>query len=96
MLPPLGYLESHGVVGDEPLPRVRTANPGHAGGYPGGTECTRARSASSTSIALPNPTSAPLGWIVLGRAFDKLLFLEQGWLAGQNAGDPIDDWSRGQ
>jgi hypothetical protein len=31
------------------------------------------------------------GWIVLGRAYEKLLVLEQGWLAAQGAGDPIDD-----
>ena len=31
------------------------------------------------------------GWIVLGRAYEKLLVLEQGWLAAQDAGDPIDD-----
>jgi hypothetical protein len=31
------------------------------------------------------------GWIVLGRAFDKLLVLEQGWVAAQRARDPIDD-----
>jgi hypothetical protein len=32
-----------------------------------------------------------LGWIVLGRAFDKLRVLEQGWLAKERARDPIDD-----
>jgi len=31
------------------------------------------------------------GWIVLGRAYEKLLVLEQGWLAAHAAGDPIDD-----
>jgi hypothetical protein len=31
------------------------------------------------------------GWIVLGRAYEKLLVLEQGWLAAQGTGDPIDD-----
>jgi hypothetical protein len=31
------------------------------------------------------------GWIVLGRAYEKLLVLEQGWLAARGAGDPIDD-----
>src|SRR5580692_5536976 len=31
------------------------------------------------------------GWIVLGRAYEKLLVLEQGWLAARAAGDPIDD-----
>jgi len=28
---------------------------------------------------------------VLGRAYEKLLVLEQGWAAGQGAEDPIDD-----
>jgi len=32
-----------------------------------------------------------LGWIVLGRAYEKLLVLEQGWAAAQANGDPIDD-----
>jgi hypothetical protein len=36
-------------------------------------------------------SNGPPGWIVLGRAFDKLLVLEQGWVAAQSAGDPIDD-----
>ena len=31
------------------------------------------------------------GWIVLGRAYEKLLVLERGWLAAQGTGDPIDD-----
>lgn len=31
------------------------------------------------------------GWIVLGRAYEKLLVLEQGWAAAQANGDPIDD-----
>jgi hypothetical protein len=31
------------------------------------------------------------GWIVLGRAYEKLLVLEQGWLAARAAGDAIDD-----
>jgi len=26
-------------------------------------------------------SNGPPGWIVLGRAFDKLLVLEQGWIA---------------
>jgi hypothetical protein len=29
--------------------------------------------------------------MVLGRAYEKLLVLEKGWIAGQRAGDPIDD-----
>jgi hypothetical protein len=29
--------------------------------------------------------------MVLGRAFEKLLVLEQGWIAAQGAGDVIDD-----
>jgi hypothetical protein len=33
----------------------------------------------------------PPGWIVLGRAYEKLLLLEQGWVAAQGDGDPIDD-----
>jgi len=36
-------------------------------------------------------SNGPPGWIVLERAFDKLLVLEQGWVAAQGAGDPIDD-----
>jgi hypothetical protein len=36
-------------------------------------------------------SNGPPGWIVLGRAFDKLLVLEQGWVAAQSAEDPIDD-----
>jgi hypothetical protein len=36
-------------------------------------------------------SNGPPGWIVLGRAYDKLLVLEQGWAASQAAGDPIDD-----
>jgi hypothetical protein len=29
--------------------------------------------------------------MALGRAYDKLLVLEQGWVAAQGDGDPIDD-----
>ena len=36
-------------------------------------------------------SNGPPGWIVLGRAYDKLLVLEQGWAASLAAGDPIDD-----
>lgn len=36
-------------------------------------------------------SNGPPGWMVLGRAYDKLLILERGWVAGQAAGDPIDD-----
>jgi hypothetical protein len=36
-------------------------------------------------------SNGPPGWIVLGRAYEKLLVLEQGWLAARGAGDPIDD-----
>jgi hypothetical protein len=36
-------------------------------------------------------SNGPPGWIVLGRAYDKLLILERGWVAAQAAGDPIDD-----
>jgi hypothetical protein len=36
-------------------------------------------------------SNGPPGWIVLGRAFDKLLVLEQGWVAAQGVEDPIDD-----
>ena len=36
-------------------------------------------------------SNGPPGWIVLGRAYEKLLVLEQGWTAAQAAGDPIDD-----
>jgi hypothetical protein len=32
-------------------------------------------------------SNGPPGWIVLGRAFDKLLVLEQGWLAGRRRSD---------
>jgi hypothetical protein len=35
--------------------------------------------------------TSPRAGIVLGRAFNKLLGLEQGWIAGQRAGDLIDD-----
>jgi hypothetical protein len=36
-------------------------------------------------------SNGPPGWMVLGRAYEKLLVLEQGWVAAQGAGDPIDD-----
>lgn len=36
-------------------------------------------------------SNGPPGWIVLGRAYEKLLVLEHGWAAAQDAGDPIDD-----
>ena len=36
-------------------------------------------------------SNGPPGWMVLGRAYEKLLVREQGWVAGQRAGDPIDD-----
>jgi hypothetical protein len=39
-------------------------------------------------------SNGPPGWIVLGRAYEKLLVLEQGWAAAVAAnavGDPIDD-----
>jgi hypothetical protein len=36
-------------------------------------------------------SNGPPGWMVLGRAYEKLLVLEKGWIAGQRAGDPIDD-----
>ncbi len=32
-------------------------------------------------------SNGPPGWIVLGRALDKLLVLEQGWLAGRRRSD---------
>jgi hypothetical protein len=34
-------------------------------------------------------SNGPPGWIVLGRAYEKLLVLEQGWIAARK--DPIDD-----
>ena len=40
-------------------------------------------------------SNGPPGWIVLGRAFEKLLLLEQGWIAAQGAEDVIDDWPNG-
>jgi hypothetical protein len=36
-------------------------------------------------------SNGPAGWMVLGRAYEKLLVLEQGWVAAQGAGDPIAD-----
>jgi hypothetical protein len=36
-------------------------------------------------------SNGPPGWIVLGRAYEKLLVLEHGWLAARAARDPIDD-----
>jgi hypothetical protein len=36
-------------------------------------------------------SNGPPGWIVLGRAYEKLLLLERGWIAAQAAGDPISD-----
>jgi hypothetical protein len=36
-------------------------------------------------------SNGPPGWIVRGRAHEKLLVLDQGWAASQTAGDPIDD-----
>jgi hypothetical protein len=36
-------------------------------------------------------SNGPPGWIVLGRAFEKLLVLGQGWIAAQSAQDVIDD-----
>ncbi len=36
-------------------------------------------------------SNGPPGWIVLGRAYEKLLVLEQGWVAAQGARDVIDD-----
>jgi hypothetical protein len=36
-------------------------------------------------------SNGPPGWIVLGRAYEKLLLLERGWIAAQTAGDPIND-----
>jgi len=36
--------------------------------------------------------NGPPGWIVLGRALERLLVLELGWIDRQNArGDVIDD-----
>jgi hypothetical protein len=35
-------------------------------------------------------SNGPPGWMVLGRAYEKLLVLEQGWLAAE-CRDPIDD-----
>jgi hypothetical protein len=35
-------------------------------------------------------SNGPPGWIVLGRAYDKLRVLERDWTAAK-AGDPIDD-----
>jgi Transposase DDE domain len=34
-------------------------------------------------------SNGPPGWIVLGRAYERLLILEQGWTAAK--GDPIND-----
>jgi len=36
-------------------------------------------------------SNGPPGWMVLGRAYEKLLVLEQGWVAAQGAEDLIDD-----
>jgi hypothetical protein len=36
-------------------------------------------------------SNGPPGWMVLGRAYEKLLVLERGWVAAQGAGDVIDD-----
>ena len=36
-------------------------------------------------------SNGPPGWNVLGRAYEKLLVLERGWVAAQGDGDPIDD-----
>ena len=36
-------------------------------------------------------SNGPLGWLVLGRGYDRLLILEQGWTAGEKGRDPIDD-----
>jgi hypothetical protein len=38
-----------------------------------------------------NEPEGPPGWMVLGRAYEKLLVLEKGWIAGRRVGDPIDD-----
>jgi hypothetical protein len=51
-----------------------------------------ARCTSAVAPPAFRATIRPLaGWIVLGRAYEKLLVLEQGWTAAQAAGDPIDD-----
>jgi len=36
-------------------------------------------------------SNGPPGWIVLGRAYEKLLILERGWVAAVAPRDPIDD-----
>jgi len=36
-------------------------------------------------------SNGPPGWMVLGRVYEKLLVLEQGWIAAQGGGDVIDD-----
>ena len=36
-------------------------------------------------------SNGPPGWLVLGRGYDRLLILEQGWIAGEKGRDPIDN-----